>query len=117
MIILLVSVLWFHTAEAIVWGGVVSTCISLVVNAWPNRKLLHYGFMQQARDLAPSLIISLIMFLVVSAAGKLPLPAMILLPIQVVIGVAVYGGLSLIIRSEALMYMLETAKSVLSRNR
>ena len=117
LVILAVTALCFHSAMAIAWGAVVSTLLSAVVNAAPNRRMLGYGYLEQMRDLLLPLALAAVMFLCVSAVGLLPLKAAVLLPVQVLCGVLVYGGLAAALRLEALTYLLEMLKTLCIRRR
>ena len=115
-ILLLVGAVFLcHSVEAIVWSGVISTCLSLVVNAWPNGKLLGYGFSKQWRDLLPILLSSVIMFVAVLALGQLNLPTLPLLCVQVAAGVGIYGGLSILFRVPALKLVKEMLPGLLKK--
>lgn len=113
IIILLVSVLCFHSVEAIAWGGVLSTILSLIVNAHPNHKLMNYGFDKQLRDILPSFLISLGMGALVLAMGNLPIPRLPLLLTQMAAGLAVYVGLNLLFKVKAFGQLLAFAKGFL----
>ncbi len=110
--ILAVSVLCFDSVYAIAWGAVASTLLSAIVNAHPNRKLLGYGYLEQMRDVLPSLGLSVAMFGFVCALGRLALPAPALLAVQVLSGAAVYAGLALLLRLESARYLLETLRTL-----
>jgi len=107
LIILLVSVLCFDSVMAIAWGGVISTLVSAVVNAHPNKKLLSYGYLEQMHDILPSILLSLVMFGAVYAMNALALPAAVLLVLQILTGAAVYAGLALLFRLESAQFLLQ----------
>ena len=113
--ILLVSVLCFDSVMAIAWGGVISSVVSAAVNANPNRGLIHYGFLEQLHDILPTILISLVMFGAVYAMNLLLLPAALLLVLQAAVGVAVYGGLSLLFKVESVQLLWQTAGKLLNR--
>ncbi len=113
--ILLVSVFCFDSALAIVAGGAVSTLISALVNAWPNKKLLGYGYFDQIRDLLPTFVITLLMGAAVYALGLLPLGNFPLLAVQILGGAAVYGALSALLRVESFCYLKELLRGLRSR--
>ena len=115
MAILLVSVLCFDSVMAIAWGGVISSVVSAAVNAHPNKKLIGYGYLEQMRDILPTILISLVMFGAVYAMNLLLLPAALLLVLQAAVGVAVYGGLSLLFQAESMQFLWQTAKKLLKR--
>jgi len=110
IVILVLSVVLFDSVYAIAWGAVVSTLLSAVVNASPNRRLMGYGYLEQMKDVLPSIALSLVMFAAVSAAGMLPLPTILLLCVQIITGMLVYGALALLFRLEAAQYLLDMAK-------
>lgn len=110
--ILCVTVFCFEGVLPIAWGGVVSTVISAFVNALPSRKMLGYGCGEQLRDLAVPFGLSVAMFLAVSAVGKTALSPLPLLLLQIVVGVAFYGGLSLLFRPEGFRLLLDSARAV-----
>ncbi|MBR5546261.1 MAG: lipopolysaccharide biosynthesis protein [Clostridia bacterium] len=113
--ILLVSVLCFDGVMAIAWGGVISSLVSAAVNAHPNRELIRYGFLEQMRDILPTILISLVMFGVVYAMNALALPAAALLVLQIAVGAAVYGGLSLLFKVESVQLVGQVVKKLLKR--
>ena len=114
-VILLLSVLLFDSVYAIAWGAVISTLLSAVVNASPNRKLMGYGYLEQMKDVLPSIALSLVMFIAVSAVGTLSLPTVLLLMVQIMAGVLVYGALALLLKLEAARYLLDMMKKMLHK--
>ena len=115
--ILAVAVFAFDTVEAIAWTAVIGGCISAFTNGAPNRKLLGYGFLRQLRDLAPSLLLSAAMFLLLSAMNALPLHPAAVLAVQVAAGAAFYLGLSWLLKLESLRMMTDTLLKLLRKQR
>jgi len=115
ILILILSVWLFDSVYAIAWGAVVSTLLSAVVNASPNRRLLHYGYLEQMKDVLPSILLSVIMFAAVRAVGMLHLPVVVLLAVQILAGIAVYAALALLLRLESASYLMEMARKLLRR--
>ncbi len=99
----------------IAFTGVITTITSCVVNAFPNRKILGYGFGAQIRDMLPGIGMSVLMgAAVLSLHYLVPFPNhWVELLVEVVAGTAVYIGLSLLFRSESFFYLLRTVKSFL----
>ena len=115
LVILLVTALCFDSVIAIAWGAVISTLISAVVNAHPNKKLLNYGYLEQMHDILPSIVLSLVMFGVVYAMNALALPAAVLLVLQIVTGAALYIVLAFLFKLECAQYMLQMLKKLIAR--
>lgn len=68
----------------------VSCIISQIINAYPNKKLLDYGYFKQFIDFIPSILLSAFMALIVFFVGKIDLPLIFVLMIQIVTGICVY---------------------------
>ena len=115
MVILLVTVLCFDSVMAIAWGGVISSVVSAAVNAHPNKELINYGYLEQLHDILPTIVLSLIMFGVVYAMNALALPTALLLVLQVIAGIAVYGGLAVLFRLESMQFIGQFVKKLMKR--
>lgn len=113
--ILLISVFLFESPLAIVVADAVVSVIAWFINAYPNIKLINYSYKEQLSDFLPTLVISLIMFVVVLFVGKLKLNAFLLLVLQVFVGVVVYIVLSVIFKPKAYKLLLEQAKTIINK--
>lgn len=100
---------------AMAYSLIVSGICSQVVNSWPNRKLLDYNYFEQLRDILPSIVIALLMGIIVYFVGLLQLPTIIVLFIQIIIGAAIYVGVSAVLRLEEFRYLFGMAKSFIKR--
>lgn len=76
--------------------SIFTAIIATVVNTRPNRYLIGYSYKKQIEDIAVNLVISVIMCVAVSFVGKLNISKIYLLIIQVIVGMAIYVGLSFI---------------------
>ena len=94
-----------------------TSVISQVINAWPNRKLLDYSYLNQLRDMLPALLLSGLMGLAVWPTNMLAISDWVLLPMQVVIGVAVYVAGSLVFRVDSFEYLLSIVKRFVSKKK
>lgn len=92
--------------HAVAIGQIVSSIVSTFINARPNRKLLGYSYMEQWKDIMPSLVIALGMGLVVYALSFIGLQPWKQLALQVVTGVVVYIGLAKLFNIECFTYLL-----------
>lgn len=80
--------------------------LCLFLNAFPNRRLLQYGPMQQAKDMLPAFCASLLMGLCTGAVLLLGLPDLLTLFLQLFVGVLAYLGFSLLLNRESMDYVL-----------
>ena len=83
---------------AMAYSLIVSGILSQVINSWPNWKLLNYKYIEQLRDILPSIIVATCMGICVYCIGFLSLPTIITLIVQVVVGATIYIGVSAIFK-------------------
>ena len=115
VIILIVSIPFGVTAIAV--GMVISTTLSAIINAIPNKKLLEYTFKMQLADILPGLLLSLVMFGVVYPISLLDLNVFVMLIVQVAVGAIIYISLSVIFKVESFKYILGIVKGFLKRGK
>ena len=113
MIILFCS-MWFGVM-AMAYSLLLSSVLSQIINSWPNRKLLGYGYLEQVRDFAPGILLAIGMGICVYFIGYIPLPTIITLAIQIGVGAAFYIGVSGVLKLEEFEYLLGMVKSFLKR--
>lgn len=113
--ILAVSV--FYGVYAIALGQVLGNIISSFINAYPNKKLLNYSYIEQLKDIMPPLLLSLVMGVVVYSLKWLGLHVLITLIIQICAGIILYMGMAWIFKLESFSYLLNTAKGLLITRR
>lgn len=95
---------------AMVWLKALSSLISTVINAFPNRRLLDYSYGEQIKDLIPSIGISAVMGVCVLGIELLHLDVFLTIIIQIILGVLIYVGLSKILNLECFLYLLNILK-------
>ena len=115
VLILVASIPFGVTAIAV--GMVISTTLSAIINAIPNKKLLGYTFKMQLKDILPSLIMSLVMFGAVYPISLLDINVWLMLVIQVIVGAVIYVALSAIFKVESFKYILNLIKGFLKRGK
>ena len=104
-----------HGLMTMMVGRCVATVISSFINAYPNRKLLNYSYMEQLKDIAPSFFISIVMAGAILPITLLQIHPLLQMIIQVVLGVAVYFGLAKLFRLECLEYLVKTVKGFITK--
>ncbi len=79
---------------AIAYSAVLYTIVAIMVNIYPNRKLMNYGYKEQMKDLLQCFVIAVIMGIVAYSITYLHLTAMVTIILQIMVGIIVYFGLS-----------------------
>lgn len=108
-IVLLLSTMWFGVM-AMAYSLLVSSVLSQIINSWPNRKLLNYGYLEQLKDILPGIILAVVMGICVYPVQWLGLLDIITLCIQVPLGAIIYIIGSKIFKLESFEYILDMTK-------
>lgn len=111
---LLFSTMWFGVL-AMAYSLLVNSVLSQIINSWPNRKLLNYGYLEQLKDILPGIALAVFMGFCVSLIGLLHLSNGITLLIQIPFGAAVYIGMSAILHLESYEYLLDMVRQLLKK--
>lgn len=112
--ILLLSTMWFGVM-AMAYSLLVSSVASQIINAWPNRKLLKYGYWEQLKDILPGIALAVGMGCCVSLVSLLHLSEIITLLIQIPLGALLYIGASAIFHLESFEYLVSMIRPILKR--
>lgn len=107
------------------WYGVMAMAYSLllvsvvcqIINSWPNRKLLNYTYLQQLRDIFPSIFFSVVMGCTIYPIKFLAVSNLMIIVMQIVTGIWVYLSLSYLFKLEAFGYLIDLIKSKIQKER
>lgn len=86
---------------------------AIVVNTYPNKKLLNYSLWEMIKDIFPSFLIALIMFGFVYALNWLPFDMIWIFLLQIVVGMVVYFLFSWIFKLKVFYYLLSIIKNII----
>jgi hypothetical protein len=95
----------------------VASVISQVINAWPNKKLLGYSYLEQVADMIPQIIASAVMGGVIYLVNLMDIHYILMLAIQVPLGVIVYIICSKLMHIDSYEYLLDILKSLVNRKK
>lgn len=90
---------------AIAVGILVSNILNQIIDSWPNRKLLKYSYIEQLKDIFPSVLLSVGMGMIVWCVSFLNLSVFITLAIQILLGAATYILGSILFRIDSFVYL------------
>lgn len=94
-----------HGVEAMAYSLLISTLASQMLNSFPNKKLLEYGYAEQMKDIIPNFMMAIIMGGTVKLIEYSPLFAMAEIFIQIVTGIVIYLIMSAITRNDSFKYL------------
>lgn len=102
---LIFSTMWYGVM-AMAYSLLVGTLLSMIINSWPNRKLLHYSYLEQMRDILPSIAAAVVMGASVYSVVWLGFSDFVTLSIQIPLGMVLYVLFSWILHLESFSYLL-----------
>lgn len=109
-IIVLLSTLWYGVI-VMAYSLLVTSVTSQIINSWPNKKLLNYSYIEQLKDILPSILLASFMGVCVWTIEFLHLSVVITLILQIIVGLVVYILFSKLFKLEAFYYIFDIIKS------
>lgn len=100
---------------AIAISLLIASILGVIINSFPNRKLLNYNFFEQIKDVVPGFFLASIMGGCVWTITLLNLPPIITLLIQVPLGGIIYIGLSALFKLESFTYCMGIVRPVINK--
>ena len=95
---------------AVVFSNLLVAAISAIMNIYPNKKLIGYGYTDQFKDVFPALFLSSVMGAAVWGIYLLLGNSGYVLILQLISGAAIYVGLSLLTNNDSLGELLKIVK-------
>lgn len=114
-IVLILSVVMFRSVLAITVGYLISAIIDVIIVAYPVKKIIGYGLVDELSDIWKTLVASIVMGLLVLYIGTIDINIYISLVFQITAGVLCYLLLSVVMHIEAFNYALSTFKGFIRK--
>lgn len=114
IVIIIITVL-MGNIMAIAWGVLINGTISSFINAFPNKKLLKYSYIEQIKDILPFILLSLFMGISVYCLTFLLTDVWLLLTAQILGGVIIYFAAAKLLRFESLKYITDIVKEMFNK--
>lgn len=112
VVFILVGAFVFRDVYVLVGSYMLSGVISTFVNAWPNRKVIGYSYLEQVGDICPAFALAAVSAAVAFPVGTLAFPDVATIILQAAVMAACYLGLSKLFKVEAFDYLISAAKEV-----
>lgn len=102
--VILFSTMWFGV-KVMAYSLLVTSLLCQIINSWPNKKLLHYGYIEQIKDILPGILLAIAMGFVVSFGRFIPLPNTVQLLIQIFAGAVIFILGSILFKLDSFSYI------------
>lgn len=111
---LLVMAFVFQDVYLMVGSYILTGVVSTFVNAWPNKRVIGYSYLEQARDICPAFLLAVVAGVLAWCVGFVGLPDVATILLQTLVMASAYLGLAGAFRVEELGYLIKTAKEMLA---
>ena len=95
---------------AMAYSLLIASVLSQMINAWPNKKLLGYGYLEQLKDILPSVLLASFMAGIVYCINFINISIILKLIIQVIVGAFVFILGSKILKIDSFEFILSFIK-------
>lgn len=113
-IILLLSTMWI-SVMAMAYSMLVSTVLSMIINTYPNWKMLKYTLLEQLKDIMPGILLAIFMGACILPINLLHIPTIVILIIQIIMGGVIYIGLSALLKLESFRFLFGIVKTLFDK--
>lgn len=105
----------FYGPLAMAYSLLVTSFLNQIINSWPNKRLMNYSYLEQLKDILPSILLAILMGICIMQVRLLNLPNLLTIVIQIFLGMVVYVGGSALLKMESFNYVYNTIKPVLRK--
>lgn len=102
------------SVKALAFSLFLTSFVNQIVNSWPNKKLLDYGYGQQLKDILPSIAVAFVMGALIYPIRFIGLSNLLTIAIQIVMGGLIYIIGSKICKLDSFEYLLGIVKQFIS---
>ncbi|MCF0145010.1 MAG: lipopolysaccharide biosynthesis protein [Eubacterium sp.] len=99
------------------YGRLINSVLSQVINSWPNKKLIRYSYPEQLKDILPGILTAALMGAGVFLITLLPVSDLLRVLLGIGFGVLFYWGVSEIFHIEEYMYLKKIALDFLRKRK
>lgn len=90
---------------AIAYSLLFTSVTSQIINSWPNKKLLNYGYIEQIKDILPAILLAIMMGMLIYPVNLLNISNILKLFIQIPLGIVIYIFGSMIFQIDSFKYL------------
>ena len=112
-LILLFSIMSFGV-EIIAVSSLVSSLFNVFVSMYYGNKYIQYSPKELLADILPTLVLNVIMGMSIFLVALLPIPNILILILQTILGAVVYLGISFVLRNENYHFLRDLIRERLS---
>lgn len=108
--VLLISSIYGLVGIAV--GAIISSLLSSFINSYPNSRIINYSYIDQIKDILPTVIAAIIMSIFVYPISFFIKSNMLLIGVQVIFGVLLYTMVTFLVNNSTLKYIFQSLKEL-----
>lgn len=112
--LLLVSTMWFGIM-AMAYSLLLDSILTQMINAYPNKRLLDYGYTEQLKDILPGIILAIVMGVCILPIEQIKINKLFILIMQIICGGIVFVVGSVITKNDSYMYLRNIIKQYVGK--
>lgn len=105
----------FISVEAMAYSLLFASITSQIINSAPNKNLLGYGYVEQLKDILPSIILAIVMGCIIYPVQLLNFSFFVTLLIQIPLGIMIYLVGSIVFKIDSFQYLFGMVKQFLNK--
>ena len=115
-VIIVLFVFFCKSPVVLAVSAIICTTVALIVNSYPNKKLIGYNYILQIMDILPSLLSAVIMCIPMYYVGKMRFSDISVFCLQVVFGIVFYLSICLLLKNKGLFYLVSLVHKKKEKN-
>lgn len=101
--------------KVVALSAILNAFISTLINMIYCNKVVHYSIFEQLKDFSLSLFYALLMGVAVYLVGQIAISDILKLFLQILVGMTIYLGISIITKNDNLLYLIGFARNIFRR--
>jgi len=115
--ILFFTIIFFNSIEIVILGGIIGTVIESIINAYPNKLIIDYSYIEQIKDISPSILITILMIILIYPISFLALKPLLTMALQIFLGAMIYFFFAKLFNIESFKYLIKTLRNYKNRKK
>lgn len=109
LLILVISI--NYGVLGIAFGVLISSILGSFINAYPNKKLLNYGYLEQINDIFSSLLLTILVGIFIFLISLLNIDNILLIILQIIVGTSLYILFSYLFNLDCYTFIIKILKN------
>ena len=111
---LLIMAFIFQDVYLMVGSYILTSVISTIINAWPNKKVIGYSYFEQVRDICPAFLLAGVSGSLAWSVRLIGMTDLVTVFLQIIVMAVSYLGFARLFRVEASSYLVSAIREIIA---